>query len=179
MFDGPVYLETFIKVKSGWADNEGGTSCVWVRMTQGRRCRPTLIRATRAGRAGASCIEKVFLGPRRSGAEDRCAARAPAARVRLPANTGSRNNPRSSSIGYPYRETSLIVDVLSRDHGRLSLVAKGAKRPHSALRGVLQTFQPLSLSWSGRSEMRTLTAAEWVGGMLPLAGDALLCGFYV
>jgi DNA repair protein RecO (recombination protein O) len=80
---------------------------------------------------------------------------------------------------YPYRETSLIVDVFSRDHGRLALVAKGAKRPHSALRGVLQTFQPLSLSWSGKSEVRTLTGAEWVGGMLPLAGDALLCGFYV
>ncbi|MGF6777906.1 DNA repair protein RecO [Paraburkholderia sp. GAS334] len=80
---------------------------------------------------------------------------------------------------YPYRETSLIIDVLSRDHGRLALVAKGAKRPHSALRGVLQTFQPLALSWSGKSEMRTLTGAEWVGGMLPLAGDALLCGFYV
>jgi DNA repair protein RecO (recombination protein O) len=80
---------------------------------------------------------------------------------------------------YPYRETSLIIDVLSRDHGRIALVAKGAKRPHSALRGVLQTFQPLSLAWSGKSEMRTLTGAEWVGGMLPLAGDALLCGFYV
>ncbi|WP_186071427.1 DNA repair protein RecO [Burkholderia gladioli] len=80
---------------------------------------------------------------------------------------------------YPYRETSLIIDVLTRDHGRVALVAKGAKRPHSALRGVLQTFQPLSLSWSGKSEMRTLTGAEWVGGMLPLGGDALLCGFYV
>ncbi|CAD6511532.1 DNA repair protein RecO [Paraburkholderia kirstenboschensis] len=80
---------------------------------------------------------------------------------------------------YPYRETSLIIDVLSRDHGRLALVAKGAKRPHSALRGVLQTFQPLALSWSGRGEVRTLTGAEWVGGMLPLTGDALLCGFYV
>lgn len=79
---------------------------------------------------------------------------------------------------YPYRETSLILDVLSRDHGRLALIAKGAKRPHSALRGVLQTFQPLSLAWTGKSEMRTLTGAEWVGGMLPLAGDALLCGFY-
>ncbi|WP_118180704.1 DNA repair protein RecO [Paraburkholderia phosphatilytica] len=80
---------------------------------------------------------------------------------------------------YPYRETSLVIDVLSRDHGRLALVAKGAKRPHSALRGVLQTFQPLSLSWTGKGEVRTLTGAEWVGGMLPLAGDALLCGFYV
>jgi DNA repair protein RecO (recombination protein O) len=80
---------------------------------------------------------------------------------------------------YPHRETSLIVDVFSRDHGRLALIAKGAKRPHSALRGALQTFQPLSLSWSGKAEVRTLTKAEWVGGMRPLSGDALLCGFYV
>jgi DNA repair protein RecO (recombination protein O) len=80
---------------------------------------------------------------------------------------------------YPYRETSLVIDVFSRDHGRVALVAKGAKRPHSALRGVLQTFQPLGLSWTGKGEVRTLTSAEWVGGMLPLAGDALLCGFYV
>ncbi|CAH2772914.1 MAG: DNA recombination and repair protein RecO [uncultured Caballeronia sp.] len=80
---------------------------------------------------------------------------------------------------YPYRETSLIIDVFSRDFGRVALVAKGAKRPHSALRGVLQTFQPLGLSWSGKGEVRTLTSAEWVGGMLPLTSDALLCGFYV
>lgn len=80
---------------------------------------------------------------------------------------------------YPYRETSLVIDVFTRAHGRLALVAKGAKRPHSALRGVLQTFQPLALSWVGKSEMRTLTRAEWVGGMPVLAGDALLCGFYV
>ncbi|WP_184047621.1 DNA repair protein RecO [Paraburkholderia sp. MM5384-R2] len=109
-----------------------------------------------------------------------------------PRKTPARRAPRTSTSeyriteqpafvlhSYPYRETSLIIDVLSRDHGRLALVAKGAKRPHSALRGVLQTFQPLSLAWSGKSEMRTLTGAEWVGGMLPLTGDALLCGFYV
>ena len=80
---------------------------------------------------------------------------------------------------YPYRETSLILQAWTQKHGRLALVAKGAKRPHSALRGVLQTFQPLLLSWSGKSEVRTLTGAEWVGGMLPLGGDGLLCGFYV
>ncbi len=80
---------------------------------------------------------------------------------------------------FPYKETSLIVDVFSRDHGRIALVAKGAKRPHSKLRGVLQTFQPLALGWSGKSEMRTLTSAEWVGGLLPLEKDALLCGFYL
>jgi DNA repair protein RecO (recombination protein O) len=80
---------------------------------------------------------------------------------------------------YPYKETSLIVDVLSRDYGRVALVAKGAKRPHSKLRGVLQTFQPLAVGWSGKSEVRTLTAAEWVGGLLPLEKSALLCGFYL
>jgi DNA repair protein RecO (recombination protein O) len=80
---------------------------------------------------------------------------------------------------YPYKETSLIVDVFSREHGRVALIAKGAKRPHSKLRGVLQTFQPLAVSWSGKSEVRTLTGAEWVGGMQPLEKSALLCGFYL
>ena len=80
---------------------------------------------------------------------------------------------------YPYKETSLIVDVFSRDYGRIALIAKGAKRPHSKLRGVLQTFQPLSVSWSGKAEMRTLTGAEWIGGLLPLEKSALLCGFYL
>ncbi|MCC6071931.1 DNA repair protein RecO [Massilia sp. GCM10020059] len=80
---------------------------------------------------------------------------------------------------YPYKETSLIVDMFTRDFGRIGLVAKGAKRPHSKLRGALQTFQPLSTSWSGKSELRTLIDAEWVGGMLPLEKTALLCGFYL
>ncbi|RZI40151.1 DNA repair protein RecO [Herbaspirillum sp. HC18] len=80
---------------------------------------------------------------------------------------------------YPYKETSLIVDVFSRDYGRVALIAKGAKRPHSKLRGVLQTFQPLSIGWSGKADVRTLTAAEWIGGLLPLEKAALLCGFYL
>jgi DNA repair protein RecO (recombination protein O) len=89
------------------------------------------------------------------------------------------NQPAFVLHSYPYKETSLIVDVFSRDHGRIALVAKGAKRPHSRLRGVLQTFQPLSLGWSGKSEVRTLTSAEWLGGLLPLEKAALLCGFYL
>lgn len=80
---------------------------------------------------------------------------------------------------YPYKETSLIVEVFARDYGRVPVVAKGAKRPHSKLRGVLQTFQPLQLSWSGKSEVRTLISAEWVGGLRPVEGSALLCGFYL
>jgi DNA repair protein RecO (recombination protein O) len=89
------------------------------------------------------------------------------------------NQPGFVLHSYPYKETSLIVDVFSRDYGRVALMAKGAKRPHSQLRGALQTFQPLSIAWSGKSEMRTLTAAEWIGGMLPLEKSALLCGFYL
>ncbi|WP_229415734.1 DNA repair protein RecO [Pseudoduganella armeniaca] len=80
---------------------------------------------------------------------------------------------------YPYKETSLIVELLTRDFGRVALIAKGAKRPHSQLRGVLQTFQPLSAGWTGKNELRTLTDADWVGGMLPLEKTALLCGFYL
>jgi DNA repair protein RecO (recombination protein O) len=80
---------------------------------------------------------------------------------------------------YPYKETSLIVDVFTRDFGRIALVAKGAKRPHSKLRGALQTFQPLAMSWSGRSEIKNLNDAEWLGGLLPLEKAGLLCGFYL
>ena len=65
---------------------------------------------------------------------------------------------------YPYRETSLIVEVFSRDHGRIGLVAKGARRPMSQLRGVLMAFQPLLIDWSGGGEMKTLVRAEWQGG---------------
>jgi DNA repair protein RecO (recombination protein O) len=89
------------------------------------------------------------------------------------------NQPGFVLHSYPYKETSVIVDVFSRDFGRVALVAKGAKRPHSRLRGVLQTFQPLSIGWSGKSEVRTLTGAEWIGGLLPLEKSALLCGFYL
>ncbi len=89
------------------------------------------------------------------------------------------NQPGFVLHSYPYKETSLIVEVFARDHGRVPLIAKGAKRPHSKLRGVLQTFQPLQLAWSGKSEVRTLVSAEWVGGLLPLERSALLCGFYL
>ncbi len=89
------------------------------------------------------------------------------------------NQPGFVLHSYPYKETSLIVEVFARDYGRVPLIAKGAKRPHSTLRGVLQTFQPLQLAWSGKSEVRTLVTAEWVGGLRPLERSALLCGFYL
>ena len=78
-----------------------------------------------------------------------------------------------------YKETSLILDVFTRHYGRIALVAKGAKRPHSALRPVLQQFQPLEIHYTGKLELKTLTKSEWTGGVVPLIGDALLCGFYL
>ncbi len=80
---------------------------------------------------------------------------------------------------YPYSETSLIVDIFSANFGRQSLIAKGARRPRSALRGLLLTFCPLELSWSGKGEVRTLTKAEWLGGLPLLTGKALFCGYYL
>ena len=80
---------------------------------------------------------------------------------------------------YAFRETSLILEVYSRSHGRLAIVARGARRPKSSLRGVLMNFQPLQLSWFGKGEVRTLHSAEWQGGQPQLQGTALMCGFYL
>ena len=80
---------------------------------------------------------------------------------------------------YPFRETSLVVETYTRSAGRVAVVARGARRPKSALRGVLLAFQPLLLSWSGKSELHTLVRAEWHGGYQPLKGQALMCGFYL
>ena len=78
-----------------------------------------------------------------------------------------------------YRETSLILEVLSRDHGRVAMVARGAKRPKSKWRNLLQPFRPLLISWSARGELGTLTSAEQVAAPPSLAGEALFCGMYV
>ena len=80
---------------------------------------------------------------------------------------------------YAYRETSLVVETFTRAHGRIAMVARGAKRPRSAMRGNLMAFQPLGLSWSGRGDLRLLLRAEWQGGQRLLQGAALLCGFYL
>jgi len=80
---------------------------------------------------------------------------------------------------YAWRETSLIVETLSRDFGRMALVARGAKRPTSQYRGILMPFSPLALSWSGRSELKSLVRAEWQGGLTPLRGEGLLTAFYL
>jgi DNA repair protein RecO (recombination protein O) len=79
----------------------------------------------------------------------------------------------------PFRDTSQILDVLSREHGKLSLVARGSRGPKSRLRGVLRPFMPLEMSWVQRSDLGTLTGAEIHGAPLRLSGDALLSGYYV
>ena len=78
----------------------------------------------------------------------------------------------------PWRDSSLILEVLSAGHGRCSLVARGARRPKARLHGLLQPFGPLLLSWSGRGEMGTLLDAEGRGGLM-LQGRTLISGFYV
>ncbi|MBT6530284.1 MAG: DNA repair protein RecO [Betaproteobacteria bacterium] len=80
---------------------------------------------------------------------------------------------------YSYRETSLIVEIFTKEHGRISLVAKGARRPTSLLRSALQAFQPLYVSWGGRSELKTLFGAEIRFGLARLRGKALMSGFYI
>lgn len=80
---------------------------------------------------------------------------------------------------WPYSETSLILEVFARDYGRLALLARGARRPRSALRGVLLAFQPLALSWFGSGDVKTLAKAEWLGGWPFLRGEGLLLGYYL
>ena len=80
---------------------------------------------------------------------------------------------------YPYMETSLIVEAFSRRFGRVSLLARGARRPRSALRGVLLSFHALRLSWSGAAELANLRGAEWDSALPPLSGRGLMCGFYL
>ena len=80
---------------------------------------------------------------------------------------------------YDWSESSRILEVFTRHHGRVALVAKGAKRPTSNLRAVLLPLQPLSLCYGGDAEIRTLKSAEWAGGHVMPSGEALLSGYYL
>jgi DNA repair protein RecO (recombination protein O) len=79
----------------------------------------------------------------------------------------------------PYRESSALLEVYTRDHGRVGLVARGVRSPKSRQRGELQLFRPLKLSWSARGELGTLTAVESDGAVPGLRGAALYSGFYL
>lgn len=80
---------------------------------------------------------------------------------------------------YPWKETSLIAELFTRNFGRLPVMAKGARRAQSQLRGLIMPFQPLLVTWSGKGELRVLHSAEWQGGVAQLSGSGLMCGFYL
>ena len=102
----------------------------------------------------------------------------------LPVVRGAAAKPLSAYVlhQYDWSETSLILDLFTRERGRLAVAAKGAKRPYSQLRGVLLPFQRLQVSF-GRgdddAELHTLRAAEWAGGAPMPGGAALFSGFYL
>jgi DNA repair protein RecO (recombination protein O) len=78
-----------------------------------------------------------------------------------------------------YRESSLLLEVLSSVYGRVGLIARGALGGRGPLGAVLEPFRPLYVGWSGRSELATLTRAETAGKPLPLNGRELFSGFYI
>lgn len=78
----------------------------------------------------------------------------------------------------PWRESSLLIELFSRDYGRIGLVARGARGARSAWRGQAEPFAPLSVGWSRRGEMGTATGLEPAGRRHPLKGRALWCGLY-
>jgi len=80
---------------------------------------------------------------------------------------------------YDWSESSLILEVFTRHHGRVALVARGAKRPTSNFRPVLLPLQGLRLSFGDAAEIRNLKAAEWGGGLVMPTGAALLAGYYL
>ncbi len=85
---------------------------------------------------------------------------------------------------YDWSETSLIVELFTRQQGRVVVAAKGAKRPTSQLRPLLLPFQPLlahlgKMPADEQAEVRTLRTAEWVGGAPLLAAAAMFAGYYL
>lgn len=78
-----------------------------------------------------------------------------------------------------FRETSLIVEAFTREHGRVAVVARGAKSARSRWRNILQPFRPLLLSWNQKSDLGTLTAADQVASLPALQGQSLYCGLYL
>lgn len=136
----------------------------------GRGGPATVERLIRCGRDALSVLEEV----------ERVEAQASAAAGR---NGRSSRRPVAEPAfllhAHPWSESSLVIDALTARFGRVFLIARGAKRPGSNLRGILLPFTPLRLSWTGRGEAKVLTHAEWLGVLPPLEGDALLSGFYV
>ena len=79
----------------------------------------------------------------------------------------------------PWRESSLLLDLLTRDHGRVSVIARSARNSRKGLPGALQPFQSLLVSWAGRGDLKTLTGADRAGALPPVAGERLYSALYV
>lgn len=79
----------------------------------------------------------------------------------------------------PYRESSLIIELFTAEHGRTSLIAKGARRPKSPFKTALQLFTPVLINYSDRNELGTLTGAEQADDRCMLRGEKLYCGYYL
>lgn len=79
----------------------------------------------------------------------------------------------------PYRETSLLLDTFTRDHGRLGLIAKGIRKKNSNKSELLQPYQRLMIAWTGKSDLMTLTDVEADNTAYTLTKDRLLTGFYL
>ncbi len=79
----------------------------------------------------------------------------------------------------PYRETSQLLEVLTRHEGRLGLVARGARGPKARWRAVLEPFRPLHLSWSGRGTLCTLRGAEPAAAPARFTGTRLMSAYYL
>jgi DNA repair protein RecO (recombination protein O) len=79
----------------------------------------------------------------------------------------------------PFRETSLLVDLFTLNHGKVGTVARGANSVRSATKAQLQPFQPVLVDWTGRSDLKTLTQVENRPGVHMGHGKALYSGFYL
>ena len=79
----------------------------------------------------------------------------------------------------PFRDTSQILDILTRDHGKIAVVARGSRGSKSRLAGVLRPFLPLRVSWVAKSDLGTLTGAETGGSPVSMVGDAVFSAYYV
>jgi DNA repair protein RecO (recombination protein O) len=79
----------------------------------------------------------------------------------------------------PFKDSSALLECLTAEHGLVTLVAKGAKRPRSRMQGLLQPFILIHLGWVGKSELKTLTHVETQSMSPTLAGQKILLGLYL
>ncbi len=78
-----------------------------------------------------------------------------------------------------YRESSFLVELLTPEHGRMTAIAKGVRKAHSNMQGLLQPFVPLLVSWAGKGELMSLSQVEANGAAKHLRGECLFAGFYL